>query len=96
MKKILVNTILPILAIIAFVVVLGRVGYWENHYTTTATVVDIKNENILIEDETGNLWECLFDENDFVIGNTVKVTMFNGHTDLDIYDDEIEKMEKIF
>ena len=95
-KRTITNIIFPIAVIITFVLVLGRVGYWENHYTMTAEVVEINNESVYIKDENGELWEGLFDEHDFAVGDVVKVTMFNNHTDLNIYDDAIEKMEKIF
>lgn len=94
-KKLFTNIIFPVVTIIVFVVILGRIGYWENHYVMTATVVEVENENIFLTDTNGNLWECSFDTNDFIVGDIVKVTMFDSHTHLNIYDDEIERVEKI-
>lgn len=68
-------------------------NYAETHYSKKAEVVTVVGNSISIEDENGDRW--LFYGKGFERGDKVRVIMYNNHTDLNIYDDEIVKVKKI-
>lgn len=73
---------------IIFVVCFYAAGCTESHYTKRATVIDVINDYVTVEDEQGNIWA--FGGDGFHKGDRVKLTMFTNHTDYP-YDDEIVK-----
>ncbi len=93
MKKKIFTIAITTIATLGFMFLLGKVGYWENHYITNAKIITIENTDITIEDEKGNLW-TFYTDGDFTIGEEIVVTMFNNHTNLIIEDDEIEAIKK--
>lgn len=72
---------------IAFLI-LGRVGWFECHYYNDATVTEIDGNNIIVTDNNDEEW--IFIGENFNVNDRVRLTMYNNHTDLNIFDDEIE------
>lgn len=68
-------------------------NYAETHYFKKAEVMTVVGNSVSIEDENGDRW--LFYGKGFKRGDKVRVIMYNNHTDLNIYDDEIVKVKKI-
>lgn len=89
----LVENIYVIIVLIIFVVCFCAAGCTESHYTKRATVIDVINDYVTVEDEQGNIWA--FGGDGFHKGDCVKLTMFTNHTDC-IYDDEIVRAEIIY
>lgn len=88
----LAENIYAIIVLIIFVVCFYAAGYIESHYTKRATVIDVINDYVTVEDEQGNIWA--FGGDDFHKGDKVKLTMFTNNTAY-TYDDEIVKAKII-
>lgn len=86
------TTILGILTVCAIVIILGRVGWYETHYTVDATVIKTYRNTITVEDKDHNIWD--FYGTGFSVGNRVKLIINTSHTDLEKYDDEVEQAIK--
>ncbi len=86
MKKAILTATVIILTILA----IGRLGYLETHYTREATVINVEDELIIVEDEQGFIWD--FEGTGFTTGDKVKMTMDNNLTDTNIEDDIIENV----
>ena len=82
-----------LLIAIIFILILNFCSIVETTYTQNATVIQVKNNIILIEDKKGYVWE--FKASEFSVGDKVKLTMDNNHTDLIINDDKIKQIKKI-
>lgn len=79
---------LGLLAIIALT------GYNDTHYMMTGTVVTTSyNDEICIEDTTGNLWEM--SDMDYCRGDKVRMMFFTEGTDTTRKDDTIVRIRKI-
>lgn len=87
------NIIITILALTVFILVLGRVGYHETHYTTKGIVTEITNGIVVITDEKGEMWEI--ESTDLKINDNVKIVFDNYGTYSNRYDDIIEMVERI-
>lgn len=88
MKKIIMS-----LAIIFVFASIVFCGYIENHYTREATVCKIENNIITFTDPQGNFWEWEEEkENDFIMGQKVKLYMSTNYTIDTIEDDIIKKV----
>lgn len=89
-----------VLGFVAVISVVGRVGYWENHYDRQATVTDVvvcETEYLVeVEDAGGYTWE-FYAENreDFKMGDNVKMRMCTMDTDSNIFDDVIEDVKLV-
>lgn len=68
------------------------VGYAETHYSQKAEVTAVIGDLVRAKDENGNYWE--FYGKDFKRGDKIKLIMYNNHTELDIYDDEVANVKK--
>lgn len=88
----LAENIRAIIVLIIFVVCFCAAGYIESHYAKRATVIDVINDYVTVEDEQGQVWA--FGGDGFHKGDRVKLTMFTNHTDY-TYDDEIVKAKII-
>lgn len=86
-KKALVFIVETIVVFNLFVVLPGIAGYIENHYTREATVICVNDDEVVVDDTTGNEW-CFYGTG-YTEGDTVKMKMFTNYTDSNIYDDEI-------
>ena len=83
-----------VLGLIISLVVLGLIGYMETHHTQTGYIVSVNqsNNNVLIEDNMGDLW--IINDKGFNIGDNVKIT-FNNQATTTKEDDIITKVEKL-
>lgn len=88
------KNIKTIIGLIICLVVLGMVGYMETHHTQVGHIVSVNenNNNVLIEDNTNNLW--IVNTEGFNIGDDVKIT-FNNQATTTKEDDEITSVKKI-
>ena len=86
-KKALVFIAEVVVALMVVVVLPSMAGYVETHYTRDAVVVCVNDDEVIIDDTTGNEWS--FYGTGYREGDTVKVKMFTNYTDSNIYDDEI-------
>ena len=89
-KQKTLETIALIIGFIIFILVVGRIGYWELHYKMDCEVVEIVDNVIPLEDSTGNLWEV--EDINLELGETYTVVFFNNNTSIRT-DDEIEKIK---
>lgn len=87
------DVVLVVLALGIFFLVLGRVGYHETHYTMKGTVVKVEGAELTVDAEDGHRWRCY--ETGYSINDEVELTMWNGGTDLEKLDDEVEDVKKI-
>ncbi len=88
-KKVL-KTIGFIIGLTIFILIIGRVSYWDLHYEMDCEVVEIVDNVITLEDSTGNLWEV--EDINLELGETYTVVFFNNDTYIRT-DDEIEKIK---
>lgn len=75
------------IVVIVFVLLPGICGNLETHYTREATVICVNEDEVIVNDKTGNEWA--FYGTGYTEGDTVKMKMFTNYTDSNIYDDEI-------
>ena len=81
------ETLIGCIGLIVFLLLVGRVGYWETHYNRDGVVTSVSGQLVEVEDKTGLTWEFYGDG--FRTGDNVRMVMFNGGTDGTVYDDEI-------
>lgn len=62
-------------------------GYFDTHYSTTATVLNVDDTSTTFVDCAGYLWAV--NDTDYHKGQTVKIKFFNNCTDYTREDDEI-------
>ena len=89
-KQKALETIVLIIGFIIFILVIGRISYWDLHYEMDCEVVEIVDNVITLEDSTGNLWEV--EDINLELGETYTVVFFNNDTSIRT-DDEIEKIK---
>ena len=87
------NLISKFIGVIIILILFTIVGKYETHYNRQGTITEKKNNIITIEDTAGNLWEYETNSSDFSIGKKVELKMYNNGTDINIYDDKIEKIK---
>jgi len=90
-RKNIARTVLAGMGLLVFLLVVGRVGYWETHYCRNAQVTNVNNQLIEVTDSADLVWEFYGDG--FRTGDKVRLYMFNNGTDSNIYDDEIEDVK---
>lgn len=87
------NLVLATLALLAFLLVVGKAGWYECHYTREAEVIKVENDLVKVKDDAGYLWT--FSADGYRVGDRVEMLMFNNTTDSIIRDDEIEEVKLI-
>lgn len=93
MKRKAIEWVAMIAVIVGLVILLGRVGWYETHYTMTGRITAIEAEEIIVTTDDGNVWA--FNGDGFAEQDLVEITLFTNGTDLNKYDDEIEAVKKI-
>ena len=91
-KQKVLGTIAFIIGFAIFMLIVGRVGYWDLHYEMDCKVVEITDNVITLEDNTGNLWEV--EDINLELGETYTVVFFNNNTCTRI-DDEIKEIKNV-
>lgn len=76
----------------ALLLLLGTVGYIEEHYSTIAEVFSIDNDEVILIDGAGYLWTVV-DRPDLHKGDFVRVYFDNNTTDYTRNDDIILKVK---
>lgn len=76
-----------IIGIVAFLSVLGWAGNLETHYSRQAVITAVKGNEVVVLDNTDNVWA--FKGDGYKVGDEVTLKMFTNYTDDNIYDDEI-------
>lgn len=89
-KQKALETIVLIIGFTIFMLIVGRVGYWDLHYEMDCEVVEIVDDVAILKDNTGNLWEVK--DTTLELDKTYTVVFFNNNTCTRI-DDEIEKIK---
>lgn len=87
------EVVIMVLAFGAFLLLFGRIGYHETHYTMTGVVKTVHGSEVTVETEDGHRWG--FYGTGYTINDNVELTMWNGGTDLEKNDDEVENVKKI-
>ncbi len=90
MKK---ESIKAMVAGMVFVSAFSFCSCLESTYTRKATVKNVIEDTVIVEDEGGNVWEFFGDG--FFEGDKLTLTMDNNHTDSIITDDIIKDANKI-
>ena len=86
-----------IISILVFV--LGTCGFFgansynENYYTMPCEVIEVQADEIVVTEVTGNDW-VVYAEG-YKIGDKVKATFYNNHTENNRFDDEIVNLKRI-
>ena len=75
------------MVMVSFFGIMGWAGNLETTYNMDAEVIQ---EGVLL-DSRGDIWD--FEDDNFKVGDKVKVTFFNNYTINKISDDEIVKMK---
>jgi len=75
------------MVMVGFFGIMGWAGNLETTYNMDAEVIQ---EGVLL-DARGDIWD--FEDDNFKVGDKVKVTFFNNYTINKISDDEIVKMK---
>ena len=72
-------------------------SYFESHYTREVKVCRVEQDIIIFTDTQGNFWEWEKKENgdSFIMGESVKLKMFNNYTINESTDDVITKVVKM-
>ena len=91
MKKVKEN-VCGLIIIVGFFLLMGIVGWYENHYTLDCKVVGNTNGVIKAESGNGNIWEFTANSKDYPLGTEIELTMFTNYT-TNIKDDEIFKIK---
>lgn len=86
------NAVCGILILIGFFLMIGIVGWYENHYILQGKVVNNLNGEISVECGNGKIWKFAADSKDYPLNTKVELTMFNNYT-TQIKDDEIIKIK---
>lgn len=88
------NILISIFVSIFITFLIGFTGMIETTYTREGYIAKIDdNYNITIIDyATENRWVYNDNKHNYNLYDDVKMYMYNGHTDNDIYDDEIVKV----
>ncbi len=82
-----------LLAIVGFIALLALASHITTHYDRDAHVSAITADEVVFEDESGNLWGIdLTDE--YAVGQSVTLKMHTNGTDSNIYDDYIVEVVK--
>ena len=89
-KQKVLETVAFIIGLTIFLLVVGRVGYWEMRYEMECKVIKVVDNFATLEDSSGHLWEV--EDDTIEVGKTYIVVFFNGATD-NRQDDEIEKIK---
>jgi hypothetical protein len=90
MKNILGTIAGAILVIFLFIIMPGIAGYVECHYTKKdCTIVEVTEDYVVAVDTYGSEWSWWIDGTDLEVGDVVDLKIYNGHTDYDVYDDEV-------
>lgn len=80
------------IAICVILFAVYSIGYAETHYSEKAEVTMVIGDLVRAKDTNGNCWE--FYGKDFKRGDKVRLIMYNNHTELNIYDDEVANVKK--
>lgn len=90
--------VLKVLEVLKKVVVvvllcLGFYGacWYQTHYTRDCIVIEVTDDYVMVKDKQHNYWKFVGDG--FEIGQVVRLTFYNNHTDTDLIDDEIVDVE---
>ena len=89
-KQKALETIALIIGFIIFILVVGRISYWDLYYEMDCEVIEIVDDVITLEDSTGNLWEV--EDINLELGETYTVVFFNNDT-CERTDDEVEEIK---
>lgn len=86
--------IMGFLFIGGLILLLGIGGYMDTHYTTTAEVFTIKDNEITLIDGAGYLW-TVTDRPDLYKGDFVRIKFDNNTTDYTRKDDIIISVKRL-
>lgn len=89
-KQKVLETIALIISFIIFILVVGRVGYWDLHYEMDCKVVEIVDNIVTLEDSSEYLWEV--EDTILELGKTYTIVFFNNDTCTRI-DDEVKEIK---
>lgn len=90
MKNILTTIAGAILVLFLFIIMPGIAGYIETHYTKKdCTIVEITENYAVAVDAYGDEWAWAIEGTELKIGDKVNLKIYNGHTDFNMYDDEV-------
>lgn len=88
-KQKMLETVAFIIGLTIFLLVVGRVGYWETHYEMECKVVKVTTTETVFEDNVGHRW--VVENTDYKLNKTYTV-LFNTMGTDNRLDDEIVKI----
>lgn len=87
------ETVFACIVLVVFLLLVGRVGYWETHYNRDGVVVSVENQLVSVEDKIGMVWEFYGDG--YRVGDKVVMLMDNAGTDSVVTDDMIDDVKVV-
>ena len=78
---------LVLTTVVAIIFGLCLSGTLETHYYKDAVVIEVNEDEVLVEDQTENIWA--FSGEGYEVGQILRLTMDTNTTDNTIEDDEI-------
>ena len=88
-KQRVLETVAFIIGLTIFLLVIGRVGYWETHYEMECKVIKVTTTETVFEDNAGHHWAV--ENTDYKLNKTYTV-LFNTMGTDNRLDDEIVKI----
>lgn len=87
----IMETIQALVVALVFFLLVGAVGYVENHYNKKdCVVVEVCEDYVVAEDTRGDQWSWyITEDSDVVVGDVVTLHMFTGYTDNTADNDEV-------
>lgn len=87
----IMETIQALVIALVFFLLVGAVGYVENHYNKKdCVVVEVCEDYAVAEDTRGNQWSWyITEDSDVAVGDVVTLHMFTAYTDNTADDDEV-------
>lgn len=84
---------IAIVMLLMFLALIGRVGYWETHYTEDATVIAATEQTVTVEDDRGQVWKFYGDG--YEVGDRVHLHIDNNETDNTMTDDKVVSVKLV-
>lgn len=92
-KRIKIFNVIIVLVIITTILLVN--DYCERYYTMDANVYSVEKNEILFEDETGNLFSILATDTTYKVGERVIIKFDTNNTINNRKDDKIVKVERL-
>lgn len=84
-----------LIVMLVIIGIAGLAGTAENHYKMDATVYSVETDEVVFEDETGNLFSILETDTTYKVGDNVRIKFDANNTIDNRKDDKIVKVKRL-